>query len=424
MPSPAPETANGWTGGQYSLFRILLGVYLLFHFGQLLPWSAEVFSSAGMLADGGLSPLLRIFPNIFMLNDAPWFVELVTASGALASLFFIAGKNDKAAALWMWFVLACLFGRNPLIANPSMPYLGFMLLAHLFTPAAPYGSWEARGRADAGGGWRMPRDVFTATWIVLALSYSYSGYTKLMSPSWVEGNNISFVLENPLARDYFLRDFLLWLPPIFLKILTWSVLYIELLFAPLALSKRLRPLLWGLMLFIQTGFAFLLNFFDLTAAMLLFHLLTFDPAWIRGKAVGEKPVLFYDGKCGFCHRVIRLLLAEDDAGLVRYAPLQGKMFLGRVPAEKRAALPDSIVLLTEDGAMHTQSSAVGLLMVSLGGLWRLLGHALLACPKSFRDLGYDSVGRVRRYLFPAPESLCPIVDRRLRERFIIWHYDN
>ena len=410
MTSHAPD--NGWTGGQYSLFRILLGVYALFHFAGLFAWSPEVFSSAGMLADGNASPLFHIFPNIFILCDAPWFVQAVVASSVLAALFLIAGY------LWLWFTLACLFWRNPLIANPSMPYFGFMLLAHFFTPHAPYGSIEGRGRADVDGGWAMPRDVFTAIWIVLALSYSYSGYTKLMSPSWVSGDNIYYVLNNPLARDYFLRDFMLWLPPLCLKLLTWTVLYVELFFAPLSLVKKLRPFLWGIMLFVQLGFVFLLNFLDLTAAMLLFHLMTFDPAWIRGKALPGKPILFYDGNCGLCHRVIRFLLAEDRYGQVRFAPLQGKMFIGAVTEGKRQRLPDSIVLLTADGELHTQSSAVGLLLLSLGGLWRPLGHMLLAIPKPLRDLGYSAVGKIRKHLFPAPDALCPVVTPALKERFV------
>ena len=41
---------NGWTGGQYSLFRILLGCYLLQHIAFLLPWSADVFSSTGLVS--------------------------------------------------------------------------------------------------------------------------------------------------------------------------------------------------------------------------------------------------------------------------------------------------------------------------------------------------------------------------------------
>ena len=137
MRSHAPD--NGWTGGQYSLFRALLGIYALVHLTGLLAWAPEVFSSAGMLADKNASPLLHLFPNIFILCDAPWFVRTVIASAAAASLLLIVGYRDKAAALWIWFTLACLFGRNPLIANPSMPYFGFMLLAHLFTPHAPFG---------------------------------------------------------------------------------------------------------------------------------------------------------------------------------------------------------------------------------------------------------------------------------------------
>ena len=52
---------NGWTGGQYSLFRVIFGAYLLVHFAQLIPWGTETFSNAGVLADGSASPLLHAF---------------------------------------------------------------------------------------------------------------------------------------------------------------------------------------------------------------------------------------------------------------------------------------------------------------------------------------------------------------------------
>lgn len=42
---------NGWTGGQYSLYRAISGVYLLIHFVALLPWFAE---SATPREAGGL----------------------------------------------------------------------------------------------------------------------------------------------------------------------------------------------------------------------------------------------------------------------------------------------------------------------------------------------------------------------------------
>ena len=33
-------------------------------------------------------------------------------------------------------------------------------------------------------------------------------------------------------------------------------------------------------------------------------------------------VLFYDGQCGLCNRVVRLLLQTDRAGRLRFATLQ------------------------------------------------------------------------------------------------------
>jgi predicted DCC family thiol-disulfide oxidoreductase YuxK len=409
---------NSWTGGQYSVFRILLGGYLFVHFLQLLPWSEELFSSTGMLARGSDSPILHLFPNILALIDSPHFVMGFVASAGISSIFLILGYKDRLAALWMWYVLACLFGRNPLIANPSLPYVGWMLLAHLFIPSAPYGSLEARGRINPSGNWKMPKLIFTAAWIILAITYSYSGYTKLLSPSWVEGENINYVINNPLARDYFLRDFFLWFPPIFLKILTWTVLYVELLFAPLSLSSRLRPILWFAMLLIQFGFAFLLNFFDLTAAMLLFHMLTFDPAWLGQKDQKDKEILFYDGDCGLCHRVIRFLLAEDSKKVFQFSPLKGSRFQELFSQEQRLKFPDSIVLVTDSGQTRTRSSAVVYLLSRLGGLWCILGAILWLMPVFIRDAGYNFVGKIRLNLFKSPSSSCPIVSENLRDRFL------
>ncbi len=409
--------ANSWTGGQYSLFRGLFGLYLFVHFAYLLPWSAELFSSTGMIPQAGDSPLLHLFPNILALTDHPLFVQALVGAAAVGALFFAAGYRDKWAAVYMWFVLACLFGRNPLIANPSLPYVGWMLLAHLFIPAAPYGSWTARRRTDPDGGWRMPGPIFLAAWVVLSLSYSYSGYTKLFSPSWVSGDNVAYVLDNPLARDWFLRDIFLWLPPILLKLLTWFILAVEFLFAGLALFGRLRPWAWGAMLFVQFGFAFLLSFPDLTCAMLLFHLFTFDPGWVAATRRPRSAILFFDGTCALCHGTVRFLLAEDRQRRLSFSPLQGQKIHATLPPETIARLPDSIVLVTEDGERLIESDAVLRCLQMLGGLWTLLGFALLAVPRPLRDLGYRLVGARRYALFGRMRDACPLMPEELRSRF-------
>ena len=38
----------------------------------------------------------------------------------------------------------------------------------------------------------------------------------------------------------------------------------------------------------------------------------------------SRPVLLYDGECGLCNRLVRLLLRSDRAGRLNYAPLQSE----------------------------------------------------------------------------------------------------
>jgi predicted DCC family thiol-disulfide oxidoreductase YuxK len=415
--SPAAQsTNNGWTGGQFSLFRVLFGTYLFVHFAYLAFWASDVFSNAGMIPDASLSPLIAAFPNPLRWFDSPTVVTCLSITAAFAAIGFTIGKWDKPAALLMWLVLAWFLGRNPLISNPAMPYVGWMLLAYQFVPSAPYGSWAARGRNDPGNGWQMPSGVFLGAWLVLALSYSYSGYTKLLSPSWVEGQNVAYVLTNPLARDWMLRDIFLAVPPILVSSLTWFILVIELFFAPLALMRKLRPWVWGAMLFVQFGFAFLLNFPDLTIAMLLFHLFTFNPDWVKGQSL-QGTTVHYDGNCGLCHGAIRFLLAEDRRGELRFAPLQGGALESRIGAGAMAALGDTMVVDSADGVVRTEASAVIHLLLGLGGIWKLLGIALRILPLGFTNAGYRFVGARRIRWFGSKDETCPILPAQLRERF-------
>jgi predicted DCC family thiol-disulfide oxidoreductase YuxK len=408
---------NGWTGGQYSLFRALFGTYLLVHFARLLPWGTELFSDRGVLPDGSASPLLHLFPNVLALSDAPATVAALLAAGVALSALFAVGLYDRAAALGLWYVWACLFGRNPLIANPGIPFVGWLLLAHAFLRPAPYGSWAARGRIDPGGGWRMPQAIYLAAWVVLAVGYSYSGYTKLVSPSWRDGTALARVLENPLARPGWPREALLGLPAWLLHAGTWASLGLELAFAPLALSRRLRPWLWGLLLLLHLSLILLLDFADLSLGMVMIHLFTWDPGWVRGRPAATER-LFYDGQCGLCQRSVRLILAEDLTGTAfRFAPLQGETFRAAAPEQERQESPATLVVQTEDGAFLRRSAAVLHVMRRLGGVWRLSAGLLALVPAWLRDRLYDAVAAVRHRVFARPESACPLLPPDLRARF-------
>ena len=196
------------------------------------------------------------------------------------SLLFAIGLWDRAAAGLLWYLGTCFLGRDPLIMNPALPYIGWLLLAHIFLPEAPYGSIMGRIRGKSNKDWRMTPSIYLVAWIVMALGYTYSGGMKMTSPSWCDGSALERILSNPLARPGHLRLCLLALPPAVLKGLTWSTLGLEVAFAPLALLSRARPWTWAAMLCVHLGLLLLISFPDLTAGMVLLHLFTFNPAWL------------------------------------------------------------------------------------------------------------------------------------------------
>jgi predicted DCC family thiol-disulfide oxidoreductase YuxK len=387
------EPLNRWTGGQYSLYRFLFGFYLLLHFAQLLPWGAELFSNQGVLPDASASPLLYLFPNVLALSDSSASVGGVLVAGMGLSVLFAVGWYDRAAALGLWYVWACLFGRNPLIANPGIPFVGWLLLAHVFLPPAPYGSWAARGRVDPGGGWRMPQAIWAAAWIVLALGYSYSGYTKLVSPSWRSGEALGLVLDNPLARPGWLREALLSLPAWLLHAATWFALGLELAFAPLALFRRLRPWLWALMLLMHLSLILLIDFADLSLGMVMVHLFTADPGWVLPVDGATERVLS-DGRSGLCQQLVRFVLSEDlTRQAFRFSPLQGETYQALLSEREDPSLPTTLVVQRNDGVLLMRSAAVSHILRRLGGVWRLLAGLLVLVPSGLGDRLFDRIAK-------------------------------
>ncbi len=327
---------SGWTGGQYSAFRALLGAYVVFH--------------------------------VAALSDAPAALRvLAIPAGMLLSLGLLA----RPAALLAAAAVAWPWPRTlPALALP------FVLVLHACLPPAPFGSWAARDRVDPRGEWSMTPAVRMSAWYALAGAYFVEALLRL---AW---------LGIPVAA-----------------------------YALSAAFTRTPPWAWTAMLLLQ---ALLPPEGDeaTRGALLALHLFTFDPAWIPRTRAFAPETVFYDGHCGLCQRTVRFLLAEDPADSFRFGPLHGDTMQSTLSEAARTALPDSLVVRTEEGALLLRSNGVIHILRRLGGLWRFCGEALAFVPTVPRDAGYDAVARVRRLLFAPPPEACPVRPRELAARFL------
>jgi hypothetical protein len=263
--------------------RVALGAYLFVHYLMLLPYAAETFGPSGVLPSVALNPAYPHGHTLLGQLDHPLAAPLLCALLAALSLAYLVGFCTRAVAVLLFIGSHQLFHRNELTLNPSLPCLGFLLLAHLFFPADPpllVDRLLAQRKPPREGGDGLPRDVLAVLWIVTAVAYTYSGITKLESPSWRSGRALSLLLTSALARDTAWVRWVASLPAGWLAALTWGVLLAELLFAPLALHRRLRPYAWLSMMLMHAGIVLLLDFADISIGMMAFQLFTFDPRWL------------------------------------------------------------------------------------------------------------------------------------------------
>jgi hypothetical protein len=267
------------SGRQFAWFRVAFGIYLTIHFAHLLPWGRELFSREGVLADPALNPTHGILPNVLAWWDSPAVVTAFLAAMVGLAMLLTLGVARRTAAVMLWYGWACLFNRNVLISNPSIAYVGLLLLLTSLVP--PTEPRRLLGRKADESEFYFPAGVFHAAWILMAVGYTFSGALKLMSPSWVDGTAFWHVVNNPLARDWWLRDFVVSLPMWTFRGLSWVALGLEILFLPLALWHVTRPIVWGAMVGMHVGIISLVSFADLSAGMLMLHVFTFDPRWVE-----------------------------------------------------------------------------------------------------------------------------------------------
>lgn len=271
---------------QFALFRMVLGGYLAVHFAQLIPYGTELFSNQGLLPDAQLNPLSGIFPNPLAYWDSPGDVRFVLLALTGFSSLFMLGVFRHIAAVFLWFGWACLFNRNNLISNPSIPYVGILLLLSTLIPSGEkYSLWPRKKEP-----WFFPCGVYWTSWFLMAAGYTISGLIKLSSPSWLDGTAMSHVVNNPLARPGLFRDLFLSLPDGVTRVLTWGSLLLEIVFLPLSFNRWTRLGVWTAMIGMHLGILLLVDFADLTIGMLIIHLFTFDPEWKKRQDWVPQPV--------------------------------------------------------------------------------------------------------------------------------------
>lgn len=137
---------------------------------------------------------------------------------------------------------------------------------------------------------------------------------------------------------------------------------------------------------------------------------------VRGHAV-----VFYDGACGLCDRVVAFALRRDRHQRLLFAPLQGASAASLLPpllpgAAGAESLLSTVLVLTPEGRLLRRARAVAYLLRQLSLAWPIAGVLLAMIPVTLADGVYDWVARHRHRFFPKLE--CPLMTPGQRRRFL------
>ncbi len=144
----------------------------------------------------------------------------------------------------------------------------------------------------------------------------------------------------------------------------------------------------------------------------------------------SRPILLYDGVCGFCNWAVRFILKHDREAVFLFASLQSEWARRILPkhgadasrldtlfvvlnysADQRVAIPSG------QESLLSRSDAVLFVMNELGGMWRAIGRILGILPHAVTDWGYRAFAKHRYSIFGRYDS-CPLPSEATRSRFL------
>jgi predicted DCC family thiol-disulfide oxidoreductase YuxK len=125
-------------------------------------------------------------------------------------------------------------------------------------------------------------------------------------------------------------------------------------------------------------------------------------------------IVFYDGQCGLCNRLVNLLLVLDHKKRLKFAPLQGQTAKTKIPNELSENL--NTMALLKNGRVYTKSDAALEVLKTIGGIFSLF-YIFKFIPRFIRDAVYDFISKNRILWFGKSES-CRMPTKEERTLFL------
>jgi predicted DCC family thiol-disulfide oxidoreductase YuxK len=133
----------------------------------------------------------------------------------------------------------------------------------------------------------------------------------------------------------------------------------------------------------------------------------------------EQNIIFFDGVCGLCSRMVDFVLREDQERFFLYSPLQGETFRSIKRDHPETLNTDSIFVLRRGPAKDVllQKSDALIYIVDNLPKYRWLAVIGRILPELLRDAAYRAIAATRYRIWGKRDS-CRLPNAEERSRFL------
>jgi predicted DCC family thiol-disulfide oxidoreductase YuxK len=127
------------------------------------------------------------------------------------------------------------------------------------------------------------------------------------------------------------------------------------------------------------------------------------------------PMLVFDGDCGFCHHVVRFILAHEYRNDLLFIPRNSA--LGLSLREQYHLQKVESLLWIEDNRAFIEWQAVAHTAAYVGGIYARLASVAGLLPDALLNAGYRLIARIRKRLAGPPRH-CLLLSAAQQTRFL------
>lgn len=129
-----------------------------------------------------------------------------------------------------------------------------------------------------------------------------------------------------------------------------------------------------------------------------------------------KKIIYFDGVCNLCNRLVRFVINHDKLCIFSFSSLQSE-FAKNIENHINGQDINYNTIVYQDGkSFYIKSDAVLKILKDFQGVWRVF-YILKFIPRPWRDWLYDVIARNRYKVFGKMDQ-CMMPSKEVKERFI------